>query len=101
METKIIEGIEYITHGAPSGGDYGGSGYLARVNVKVIEEMAESFPAYRDSIIRSGFSDWNLREDVRREIEAGCPAPSLIVCTGGHNADAVGRKRGTRERHTC
>lgn len=83
--TVTICGIEYVTDDALSGGDYAGCGYLARVNVEVLEKAAEE-GGHGDYVMGSGFSDYGLERDVQQELDAGVEAPRLIMQSGGYGS---------------
>lgn len=81
MYTKI-ESTDYITHDCLSGGDYSGLGYLAHVNVRCLEKIAEEDAAAKDHIVTSGMSEWSLQDAVE---DADNP-PALIIAEGGYGS---------------
>lgn len=85
METMTICGVEYVTDSALSGGDYGGCGYLARVNCEELEKAAIE-AGFGDHIMGSGFSEYGLERDVQQELDAGCDAPVLIQQSGSYGS---------------
>jgi hypothetical protein len=80
-----IDSTEYLTSDCLSGGDYGGLGYIAHVNVKELENMAATDPEVRQHIARCGMNSWSLRDCVDEHNSVGFP-PALIISEGGYNS---------------
>lgn len=80
---RKIEASEYLTHDCLSGGDYGGFGYLARVNVEVLEEIAEQDDDASEHVAHCGMNDWSLRETIEFHEET---PPALVIASGWHGS---------------
>lgn len=74
---------DYVTCDPLSGGDYGGMGYIAHVNVKGLIELAEQDDDAKDNIAHCGMNDWSLRTCVEDYRET---PPALIVAEGGYSS---------------
>ena len=61
---RAIAPEDYLTSDSLSGGDYGGMGYIAHVNVNCLRELAEADDDIKDTIASAGMNDWSLKETI-------------------------------------
>jgi hypothetical protein len=83
---RAVKPEDYLTHDCLMGGDYGGLGYIAHVNVGELVKLAEeSEEKIKDTVASCGMNSWSLRDCVEECNSVGFP-PSLIISEGGYNS---------------